>query len=251
MIIQPLALGTFTPYAIILSVSGAVGIVLSWLLAGRDREGHLDGGIVLVLMILIGSRLSFVVRNFPYFQSNPLEIPQFWLGGLSWPGALLGAAAGILLVHLIWKEPLGELIDSYLALYGTLAVGIWLTSWGTRAGYGPPTESWFGIRVTDIFGVVKRRWPLPILGAVLSAGWTAGVIFYPLNRQLRAGFRGLLGLSGLILLNGAASFFRVDPAPLIGGLRTESWISILLILAALAYFYWSRPKDHKDEEHGN
>ena len=249
MIIQPLVLGTFTPYAIILSICAALGIFLSWLLSGRDREGHLDGGIVLVLLILIGSRLAYVVRNFSYFQSNQVEIPQFWLGGLSWPGALLGAAAGILLVHLIWKEPLGELIDSYLALYGTLAVGIWLASWGTRAGYGPPTESWFGIRVTDIFGMVNRRWPLPILGAVLSAGWIAGVIFYPLKRQLKAGFRGALGISGLIILNGVVSFFRVDPAPMLGGFRVESWISILLFALSLGYFYWSKPKEKKDESH--
>lgn len=247
MIIQPLVLGTFTPYAIILSACGALGIYLSWLLAGRDREGHLDGGILLVLLVLVGSRLSFVIRNLPYFLDNPLEIPQFWLGGLSWPGAILGAAVGLVLVHLIWKEPLGELIDSYLALYGTLAVGIWLLSWGSSTGYGPLTESWFGITVRDIFGMEKKRWPLPLIGAILSAGWTAGVIFIPLKRQLKAGFRGLLGISGLILLNGVISFLRVDPAPNLWGLRVESWISILFFALCLAYFYWSRPKDATDE----
>jgi prolipoprotein diacylglyceryltransferase len=246
VIIQPLVLGTFTPYAIILSASAALGIYLSWLVAGRDREGHLDGGIILAVLILIGSRLSYVVRNFSYFQENPLDIPQFWLGGLSWPGALLGAAAGITLVHFIWKEPLGELVDSYLAFYGLLAVGIWLASWGSRSGYGPATESWFGIPVKDIFGMVKQRWPLPILGAGCSAGWTAAVIFFPLKRQLKPGFRGILGITGLILFNGIASFFRVDPAPALWGLRLESWISIFLFIAALVYFYWIRPKD-KDE----
>ena len=246
MIIQPLALGTFTPYAIILSSCAALGIYLSWLVDGRDREGHLDGGIILSLVILIGSRLSYVVQNFSYFQDNPLGIPQFWLGGLSWPGAILGAAAGITLVHLIWKEPLGELVDSYLAFWGLLAAGIWLASWGSRVGYGPTTESWFGIPVKDIFGMVKQRWPLPILGAVISAGWTAGVIFFPLKRQLNPGFRGVLGISGLILFNGIASFFRVDPAPSLWGFRYESWISVILLTAALVYFYLIRPKD-KDE----
>ena len=247
MIIKPLLLGTFTPYAIILSAGAALGLTLSWLLAGKDREGFIDSGIVLALSILIGSRLSFVVRNFSYFQEIPLEIPQFWLGGLSWPGGFLGAAAGIALVHLIWKKPWGELIDSYLAFFGLLTVGIWLAGWGTESGYGPITESWFGVPVKDFFGLVKPRWPLPILGAVLSAGWTAGMIFYPLKRGVNPGFRGLLGIAGLILINGIVSFFRVDPAPSLWGLRYESWISILLFAAALVYFYLTTGKDNNEQ----
>jgi prolipoprotein diacylglyceryltransferase len=246
VIIQPLLLGTFTPYAIILSACAAVGLLLSWLLVGREREHLIDGGIILSLAILIGSRLSFVIRDFSFFQEYPLKIPQFWLGGLSWPGGVVGAVVGILLIWLIWKEPLGELIDGYLAFFGLLVVGIWLAGWGSQSGYGPTTESWFGIPVKDIFGIVNGRWPLPILGAVLSAGWTTGVIFFPLKRQQNPGFRGIMGVSGLILFNGIASFFRVDPAPSLWGIRLESWISCLLFAAALTYFYLSRSKS-KDE----
>ena len=247
MIIKPLLLGTFTSYAIILSACAALGLILSWLLAGKDREGFIDSGMILAFSILIGSRLSFVVRNLSYFREIPLEIPQFWLGGLSWPGGLLGAVLGISLIHLIWKEPWGELIDSYLAFYGLLAVGIWLAGWGTQSGYGPITESWFGIPVKDFFGLIKPRWPLPILGAVLSAGWTAGVIFYPLKRGVNPGFRGLLGTVGLILINGTISFFRVDPVPSLWGLRYESWISIVLVVLALAYFYLTMRKDKNEQ----
>ena len=240
--IKPLLLGTFTPYAIILSFSAALGLILSRLLAGKDREHLVDGGILLAGLILIGSRLSFVIRDISYFLEHPLEIPQFWLGGLGWPGGVLGAAAGIFLVHLIWKEPLGELIDSYLAFLGVLAVGSWLAGWGSQAGYGPVTESWYGIQVKDIFGLVEHRWPLPILGGVISAIWTAGVIFFPFKRGLKPGLRGMIGITGLILINGIISFFRVDPAPRLWGIRYESWISILIFGGALVYFYLMRPK---------
>jgi prolipoprotein diacylglyceryltransferase len=246
VIIKPLLLGTFTPYAIILSACAALGLLLSWLLGGKDQEHFVDGGIILALLMLIGARLALVVRDFSYFQERPIEIPQLWLGGLSWFGTVLGAAAGILLVHLIWKEPLGELVDSYLAFYGLMAAGIWLTGWGSQSGYGPTTESWFGIPVKDIFGQVKNRWPLPILGGVLSAAWTAGVIFFPLKRRMNPGFRGMMGVAGLILINGIASFFRVDPAPSLWGLRYESWLSILLFAGTLLYFYLIRPKDRND-----
>ncbi len=246
MIIEPALFGTFTPYAIIISACAALGLFLSWLLAGREQEHFIDSGIILSLTILLGSRLSFVIRDFSYFQEHPLEIPQFWLGGLSWPGAVLGAILGILLVHLIWKEPLGEIFDGYLAYYGLLAAGIWLAGWGTQSGYGPTTESWFGIPVKDIFGMVKERWPLPILGAVLSAGWTAGVIFFPLKRHRNPGFRGMVGAAGLILLNGIGSLFRVDPAPSLWGIRLESWISTLLLAGILAFFYLIRLEDKNE-----
>lgn len=246
MIIKPLLWGTFTPYAIILSACAALGLFLSWLLAGKDREGVVDGGIILASLMLIGSRLAFVVRDFSYFQEHPLEIPQFWLGGLSWFGGILGAAAGILLVHLIWKEPLGELIDRYLAFWGLVAAGIWLTGWGSQSGYGPTTEGWFGIPVKDIFGQVNDRWPLPVLGGAISAAWTAGSIFFPLKRSLNPGFRGMMGIAGLILINGIATFFRVDPAPSLWGLRYESWLSILLLAGTFLYFYLTRTKEKDD-----
>lgn len=246
MIIKPLLLGTFTPYSIILSTCAALGLFLSWLLAGRDRERFVDSGIILALVILIGSRLSFVIRDLSYFRENPIEIPQFWLGGLTWPGAVLGAAVGITLVHLIWKEPLGELIDNYQAFFGLLAVGIWLAGWGTQNGYGPPAESWIAMPVKDFFGMVTKRWPLSLLGAVISAGWVAGVIFFPLKRNRNPGFRGMLGAAGLILINGVISFFRVDPAPSLWGIRAESWISIVLLAATLGYLRLIRPKDEDE-----
>jgi hypothetical protein len=117
-----------------------------------------------------------------------------------------------------------------------------VAGWGSQAGYGPITESWFGIQVVDIFGQVERRWPLPIIGGAISAVWTAGVIFFPFRRGVLPGFRGMVGVSGLILINGIISFFRVDPAPILGGVRHESWISMGLMTILLAYFYLGRPK---------
>lgn len=246
MIIQPIFLGTFTLFAIILSACAAAGISLSWLLSGKDREHLVDGGLLLSLIVLIGSRASYVIRNFSYYLDFPLEIPQFWLGGLSWPGAVIGTVVGILFVHLIWKEPIGELVDSYLAFYGLLALGAWLAGWGTQAGYGPPTDAWFGIPVKDLFGHVEHRWPLPILGAVVSAGWTAGVIFFPLKRQRNPGFRGALGAAGLVALNGMISFIRVDPSPSVWGIRIESWISLILFGACMVYLHLIQPKDKNE-----
>jgi len=37
------------------------------------------------------------------------------------------------------------------------------------------------------------------------------------------------------LINGIISLFRIDPAPLFGGLRWESWFSLGFLLAVITY----------------
>jgi len=201
----------------------------------------------MILVSVLGSRLSFVLLNFAYYQDHPLEIPQFWLGGMYWPGALLGAVLAIFLVRWIWKESLGELVDCYLPLLGMVAVGVWLAEWGTGIGYGPQIGAWFGIPVKDIFGTIEKRWPLPILGALLSTVWTAGVILFPLKRQRPEGTRGLLGAAGLMAVTVGISFLRVDPAPVLLGFRLDSWLS-LLFLAAFCGGWYLLTKEQTDHE---
>ena len=188
-----------------------------------------------------------MIRNLSHFLEYPGLIPQFWLGGLSWPGALIGAVLGLVGIHLIWKEPLGELADQYLPLLGVMAAGIWLLSWWSGIGFGPEVEAWFGITVNDLYGYSLKRWPLPIIGSVFSGGWIAGVILFPLKRHLSSGFRALIGVAGLLVVNLVISFFKVDPAPYYWGLRWESWFS-LFALTGFAIYQFVNRTDEKDEE---
>ena len=99
-----------------------------------------------------------------------------------------------------------------------MAFGIWLLSWGIKTGYGPAIDSWFGIPVQDIYGASLKRWPLPILGAVLTGGWITGSDPVsdqtPATAWIQGADRIQLVLS---LLSGMISFFRVDPAPMLVG----------------------------------
>jgi len=246
VITQPLFLGTFSLYAIILSGTAALGLFLSWWLAEDKRTLVLDAGLGIILISLLSARAGFVFRNLAYFLDHPGQIPQFWLGGLSWPGALIGAGLAMGGIHLIWKEPLGEMADQYLPLLGVMAFGAWLSSWGTGIGYGPEVEAWYGIPVQDLYGFALKRWPLPILGALLCGGWTAGVILFPINRHRDPGFRALIGTTGIVAINGVISFLKVDPAPVLWGLRWESWFSLIFLAIMMIYFFITRI-DEKNE----
>lgn len=246
MITQPLFLGTFSLYAIILTGTAALGLFLSWWLADDKRTFILDAGLGIIFTSLLSARAGFVLRNLVYFLEHPAQMPQFWLGGLSWPGALIGGGLAVVGIHLIWKEPLGELADQYLPLLGVMAFGAWLLSWGSGIGYGPEVEAWYGIPVQDLYGFSLNRWPLPILGAIINGGWTAGVILFPIKRQRDPGFRALIGVAGLLAINGVISFLRVDPAPVLWGLRWESWFSLISLAIIMIYIYITRTEEKNE-----
>jgi len=246
MITEPLFLGTFPLYAILLSALAAMGLFLSWWLDDDRRIFIIDAGLGVLLISLLGARIGFVLRNLSFFMDQPGKIPQFWLGGLTWPGAFIGAGLALLGIHLIWKENLGDLADLYLPLLGVMAFGLWLISWGTRSAYGPVTDAWFGIKVQDIFGVAQKRWPLPILGAVLSGGWIAGAILFPIKRHRSAGYRALIGSTGLIVINGLISFIKLDPAPVLWGFRWESWFSLIVLIIVVVYNLLTRTVEENE-----
>ncbi len=246
MITQTILGGFLTPYAIILSLSAAAGLGLSiWLYQG-EKVFLLSAGLLVLAFSLAGGRVGFVLRNLAYFKNNLADIPQLWLGGLSWPGALLGAAISVLFVHWIWKESPGEVADSLLPLFCLVLLTIWMTGWGGGIGYGPETEAWFGIRVQDQFGLISHRWPLPILGAVFSTLWILGVFFFPLKRTIWDGFRMLVSIAGAAGINLVISVFRVDPAPRWMGLRWESWFSVLFLLIALGSVFFLKDNQTHD-----
>jgi prolipoprotein diacylglyceryltransferase len=243
VITQSLLGGILTPYTIILSISAAAGLAISYWLAKEEGSFLLDAGLGILLASLLGARAGFVLINLSYFLNNPGEIPQLWLGGLTWPGALLGAAAALVLVHLVWKHSLGELCDSYLPLFGLLSITVWFTGWGAGIGYGPVVNAWFGIPVRDSLGLLAKRWPLPILGGVLTGAWIAGAMLFPLPRWRKPGSRSVIAVGGLGGINLLLSMFRVDPSPSLLGVRLESWFSLLLLLAAGAFLFCTKGKN--------
>jgi prolipoprotein diacylglyceryltransferase len=242
VIAEPLIWGILPLYSIIITLCSAAGLGLSAWLADDQKRVLVEAGMVILALSLLGARASYIIQNFFFFMAHAGQIPQLWLGGLTWPGGLIGTGAGLWLVHRVWKEPIGELADRLLPMFGIVLVAIWITGWGVGIGYGPPTEAWFGIPVKDIFGLREIRWPLQIIGGVISGGWIIGSIMYPLRRTRKPGFRSVIGLIGVIGINGLLSLFRVDPAPRVMGLRWETWIS-LIILGVIAGTYMLKRKD--------
>jgi prolipoprotein diacylglyceryltransferase len=253
-------------FPLLLGIGASLG--LAWV-ATRARlrlaQSQLDAGLVVLFAALVGSRLAFVAAHWPYFRSHPLEIVLLPLGGLAWPGAVLGALVGLLIYAALKRQPPLKLADALLPLATALAVSAWLACWLDGVAYGPVLSLRWLVPARDEWGAIAPRLPVQFLGAILTLG-----LYWLLElRQPREPSPGLLAMRwflGFSLLMLVLSLLRADPAPAWLGLRLETWAALaFLLIAGLALWkitprelpspagsdqkavvseQWSAPNDH-------
>lgn len=71
-----------------------------WGALKQPSAADLDDLLVFAALgVVLGGRFGFVLfYNLPYYLAHPLEIPQVWLGGMSFHGGLVGAAIAVMLL---------------------------------------------------------------------------------------------------------------------------------------------------------
>jgi prolipoprotein diacylglyceryltransferase len=222
------------PFSILLGLGALLGLLLLvWRAPKREAERYLDAGLWILFAALVGSRAMAVAINFNYYQTHPGEIIQVWLGGISGVGALAGSMVAIIILSVWWKLPAGTLADALLPLAGVIAITAWLGCWVDRCSYGLPSEVWWAIQGRDEWGVLVKRIPVQLIGALLtlvllwSLEWASKRIRIP---GLMAGI-GLFGISAVIF---SLSFLRADPIPIVNGLRLEAWAAMGLMVICLS-----------------
>jgi prolipoprotein diacylglyceryltransferase len=186
---------------------------------------------------LMGARSIYVVLHWGYFQSNLLDIPMLWKGGLSGFGGLIGAAAGAWIYARGAKLQFWTLADALARPAAAMSTAIWAGCWMTGWAYGTPVD--WGILQADIFGRQTARWPAALLAALGSAGWA--LILPWLEKRWSKRINGqiaclTLGWLGVMILT--VSLLRADPTILYAGIRQETWAAaIAIMLAIIAWIY--------------
>jgi phosphatidylglycerol:prolipoprotein diacylglycerol transferase len=177
---------------------------------------------------LVGGRLSFAILNWSYYENHLAEIPQIYLGGLAWPGAILGGFL-VLEGYVVWTgESLGAYADTLFPLLVSLVVASWLGCWVDGCAYGNVSNAWWALPARDEGGVLTPRFPLQLLGAFMALA-TFLIIDVNRKRFIKPGMLALLGGFILTLEYTILSFWRVDPSPLWLGLRLDIWVAFTLL----------------------
>lgn len=239
--------------AIIAGIVAAIWIGERRWVARGGRAGDVqDIALWAVPFGLVGGRLYHVLTDSDlYFGSgrHPIEALYVWRGGLGvWGAVGLGAVGAILAAKRKGIRLLPVLDAMAPGVLVAQAIGRW-GNWFNQELFGKPTDLPWGLAVSD--------------DTALNAGYPPGTTFQPtflyeclwclamfavllwVDRPRKNG-QGKLGHGRVVALyimvytlgRGWIEMLRIDDVELhdVGGLRFNVWTSLVLFLAALAWF---------------
>ncbi len=236
----------------------ALGIIAAVWLAGRRLErsgtGTRDDMSSIatwgVVGGVVGARLYHVATDWSRFSDDLGRIPLIWKGGLGIPGGLIGGVAVGYFAAKRRGVPFPELLTAVApAIPLAQSIGRWGNWWN---------QELFG-RATDL------PWALQISDDKLPTGYAPGTTFHPtflyeslwnlalcvallqIERRwnLRPGRLFAVYLAGYFTGRIWIEGLRIDPAHVIGPLRLNQWVSIVVVFAAVGYLVIDRRRDRE------
>lgn len=216
-----MALGMMAGYVLTRNLWRRRGLPLS------DLDNLMVGAIIFGLL---GARLVDVfVFEWWYFKDNLTDIFQFWRGGLSWHGGLLGGLIYLWLKNFKQKGILWTWLD---CLAPGLALGQAIGRWGNYFNqelFGQPTTLPWGIpiaRENRPLEFINTPYFHPVflyesIGLLLVAGW----LWYYSRKKLNPGQLFALYLIATGVIRFALEFLRLDEQNLFLGVRVGLWLA--------------------------
>ncbi len=190
-----------------LGVLSALG-VLYWRARRKAArpDRWVDGALVALALGVLGGRTGYVAAHWTYFQDRQSQILKYWLGGLSWHGALIGALVGLAIYCRVRKLAYWRLADELAGVAPLVGAAAWLGCLLAGCSYGREVGQahWMAADLPDLFGV----WALRYSVQLVAAGWSlaVAVVLWALRESSPAGAR-----TGLFLLLYGAGLGLVDP----------------------------------------
>lgn len=236
-------IGSFTVYSYGLMLALAFIASLTLVSRAAKRRGlDVDAIVNLVFLVFVagiaGARVFYVIENWRYYLTDPVEIVFLQHGGLSWFGGLF---AGTLSAALYLKKkklcvPLVlDVLAPYIALGQAIGrIGCFLNGccYGKGSGHGLyspaqdavliPVQLYASLALLAIFGILRFAEERP---------HAAGTVFY-LYTLLYSAKRFFI------------EFLRADNAVLVSGLTLFQCISILIFAASLIGLIRARRPTH-------
>lgn len=202
--------------------------------AAQDVANALAAGVWALSGALAGARSAYVFVNWPYFRAHPYETILLPLGGLAWPGALIGGLLALAVYALFNRRKLGRLADALTPLLSALTLTIFTGCWLDGCAYGPLAP--WGLPARDEWGQLAPRFPLQLLSAAVAL-----LVFWLLERlaqrrDFRPGAHAALMIFAFSLLMFSVSLLRDDPVPLYLGLGLDGWAALTFALLSLLTF---------------
>ena len=227
-----------------------------------DKNIIIDSAFYLIIGGIIGARLFHILLELDYYLQNPLNIFKLWQGGLAIHGAII---AGILLVWQVAKKhKINFWLLTAICVPG-LAIAQAIGRWGNYFNqelFGKPTNLPWGIPIEPANRILEY-YNGQFFHPTFFYEFTGSLIIFiiliimhykiikkpALKDDARYEMRDMrymnLVMAYLLMysvLRFSLEFLRVDPTPVLLGLRLPQLTSLLIILLAIAIIYYKKYK---------
>lgn len=238
-------------YGLALATGAALGYAVMFLLArkyGYDQDRLLTMFLLTVVVGFIGGRLYHVLNEPLYYWQHPAEAVAVWRGGLAIHGAILAGFLAIWIFCRRNKLAVWRILD--LAAPAVLigqAVGRW-GNYFNQELFGRPTNLPWGIPIDptnrpDVAASAAYFHPTFLYESLWDL-LAVAVLLLLHRRQLQ---KNESTRSGIITMTYFALYgvgrigvelLRIDQVPIIAGIRLPLIVSLLIVLCAIAGFWY-------------
>ena len=202
---------------------------------------------------IVGARLYHIATSWnevPDQWWGPIAI---WKGGLGvWGGVALGCLVGGIVARRAGADV--WLLADCLAPGLLVAQGIGrLGNWWNQELYGKPTDLPWGLEISSVHrplaSLDRATYHPAFLYELLWDLFAAALLVFVIERRFKPRPPGLFALYISLYCFGRfwiETFIRADPANHILGLRVNTWVSAILFVAGLVWF-WLSQRGERDE----
>lgn len=215
---------------------------------------------------IIGGRLYHVITDYhQYFGEgkDPIRALYIWEGGLGIWGAVALGAVGAWIGCKRKGVPLPAFADAVAPGIAVAHAIARLGNYFNQELYGEHTTLPWGLEIyqrvnangqVDQLNGISTGIPLPespvhptfLYELLWNLGVAALVVYVDRKQRLGHGRAFALYVAAYTLGRTWIELMRTDPATPVFGVRVNVWVSILVFLGGLAYFFWARRKGSRE-----
>jgi prolipoprotein diacylglyceryl transferase len=229
----------------------AIGVVVATLIALRrwTRWGHdpaqFDSIVVwAVIGGLVGARLYHVATDWEKFEGDWGRVFEIWQGGLSIWGVIAGGLIAVIIVCRIKHLEIPLVTDAIVpGLLVAQAIGRF-GNWFNQELFGEPTTLPWALEIDVVnrppgFEQFATFHPTFLYESLYCLALVGVMLWVEHRWHVRNGQTTALYLAGYCFGRFWLENLRIDDAKLVGPLRVNAWVSLLAMLAGVAWFVWA------------
>jgi prolipoprotein diacylglyceryl transferase len=241
-------------YGILLALGVVVAAVMTgrrWARWGRDRREFDDVVVWIVIGGVVGARLYHVATDYEKFEGDWLRVLEIWRGGLSIWGVVAGGLLAVIIVCRVKHIEIPLMADAIApGLLVAQAIGRW-GNWFNQELFGEPTTLPWGLEI-DVahrpagFGGFATFHPTFLYESLYCLALVALLLWVERRWRVRTGQTTALYLATYCFGRFWLENLRIDDAKVVGGLRINAWVSLLVMAAGIVWFVVAGRRGHVD-----